>query len=438
MSEKPPVFSVIVPTFKSGEFIEETVASVIRQTYSDWELIVSDDGSDDTTLSYLENLSDPRVRILHGPRKGAVSNFNFLIQSARGKYIKPLGHDDYLFPLCLEEHHKVWLRYPNVSLVSSFERAFGYSEIYRGYDYFGFDGIIDPEKAHEKFFKQGNWIGGPQAVSFKNTGTYFNEKFKCSFDFEMWMRMSQGKNLFLINKVLYGSRIHKNQLSNRCIRGGFQNENFSALQKFSSLSKSKKIPMWAKVRNTLPFYWWLSAIKDRAVLCKKIYRMCSVFIKYISCEFLTTGKIIFKNIKIDDKKQKICFYRGTVDIDNVLVRILDDGGAKLLSTFETPHYQWALSVINGTISSNGEKQYFDYILNNFVIKDLDDYRYKKSIMMRELSECAPCDLFIISTMNKVDESYFVVFDGAHRLAMLAAKGVKKVDVWSVVNLFDGN
>ena len=99
-----PIVSIVMPTFNRMEFLPATVESVLRQTMREWELIVADDGSDQTTLDYLEGLTrDERVRLLRLKRSGnpgAVRNAG--IVAARAALLAFLDSDDLWAPNKLE------------------------------------------------------------------------------------------------------------------------------------------------------------------------------------------------------------------------------------------------------------------------------------------------------------------------------------------------
>lgn len=110
----PPVVSVIMPTFNREEFLAPAVESVFAQTFTDWELIVADDGSDAPTQRYLQTLHDPpRIRVLplvHSGRPGAVRNA--ALRSARGEFVAFLDSDDLWLPRKLETQVASLRRHP--------------------------------------------------------------------------------------------------------------------------------------------------------------------------------------------------------------------------------------------------------------------------------------------------------------------------------------
>src|SRR5437879_13416488 len=93
--------SVIVPTYNRRESIQAAVASVQRQTFSDWELIVVDDGSTDDTAALIEG-SDPRLVLIRQRNQGVNAARNAAMLRARGRYIALLDSDEYSLPHHLE------------------------------------------------------------------------------------------------------------------------------------------------------------------------------------------------------------------------------------------------------------------------------------------------------------------------------------------------
>lgn len=89
-----PTISVITPAYNAANTIQETVASVLRQTFTDFELIVIDDGSTDETLSIVQRLDDPRVRVFSFSNSGPQKSRNRGIERASGHYLTFLDADD--------------------------------------------------------------------------------------------------------------------------------------------------------------------------------------------------------------------------------------------------------------------------------------------------------------------------------------------------------
>lgn len=98
-----PAFSIILPTFDRLRFLRWAVASVLAQTFTDWEMVVADDGSAEETRGYLRLIDDPRVRVLWLPHTGSPARArNAAIAASTGRYLAFLDSDDTWAPSKLE------------------------------------------------------------------------------------------------------------------------------------------------------------------------------------------------------------------------------------------------------------------------------------------------------------------------------------------------
>lgn len=99
-----PEVSIIMPTYNSEAYIKQALRSVFDQSYSNWELIIVDDGSSDSTVDIARNYQDRRLKILKNSCNQGVSySRNRGIKEARGKWIALLDSDDWYAPKRLEK-----------------------------------------------------------------------------------------------------------------------------------------------------------------------------------------------------------------------------------------------------------------------------------------------------------------------------------------------
>jgi glycosyltransferase involved in cell wall biosynthesis len=120
-----PLVSVLIPTYNGEDFIAETIASVLSQTWSDFELIVGDDGSTDRTVEIVRaaTLGDPRAQVLVYDRNiGSFNSVNRLFALARGRYVKYLLQDDLLDPAAIETFVAALEAEPRIMLATSRRR----------------------------------------------------------------------------------------------------------------------------------------------------------------------------------------------------------------------------------------------------------------------------------------------------------------------------
>jgi glycosyltransferase involved in cell wall biosynthesis len=93
-----PRVTVLMPAYNAGKYIAAAVGSVLDQTFSDFELLIVDDGSSDDTVSILLGFSDPRIRIIRQEQGGVATALNTGLSHARGIYICRFDADDICFP----------------------------------------------------------------------------------------------------------------------------------------------------------------------------------------------------------------------------------------------------------------------------------------------------------------------------------------------------
>jgi hypothetical protein len=115
-----PQVSVLVTARDNERHIAAAVASVLRQTIGDVELLVADDGSRDGTPEILDSLRDPRLTVIrHHTSAGISTRRNELVERARGRYVAPLDADDVWLPTRLEQHVALLDASPDLVAVGS-------------------------------------------------------------------------------------------------------------------------------------------------------------------------------------------------------------------------------------------------------------------------------------------------------------------------------
>ena len=96
-----PLVSVIIPMYNAQCYIEETIQSVLDQTWSNIEIIVVDDGSTDDSYDIVANIKSNKIRLFHQDNQGAPKSRNFGFLQSKGEYIQYLDADDLLSPSLL-------------------------------------------------------------------------------------------------------------------------------------------------------------------------------------------------------------------------------------------------------------------------------------------------------------------------------------------------
>jgi len=103
-----PVVSVLIPVYNGARFLNTAIQSVLNQTYQNFELILCDNASTDTTPEIIKSFKDIRIRYHRNARNlGLIPNWNRAFSLAQGKYIKILPADDVLYPEALNTQVKI-------------------------------------------------------------------------------------------------------------------------------------------------------------------------------------------------------------------------------------------------------------------------------------------------------------------------------------------
>src|SRR5690349_10645893 len=108
-----PLVTVGIPFFNNASSLSDALRSIFAQTFTDWELILADDGSTDESLSIARSVRDPRVMVMSdGGNRGLVFRLNQITSAARGKYIARMDADDLSHPARLQRQVSLLERDP--------------------------------------------------------------------------------------------------------------------------------------------------------------------------------------------------------------------------------------------------------------------------------------------------------------------------------------
>lgn len=130
-NQKAPLFSIIVPVYNVRDYIEKCIASVLNQSFRDFELLLIDDGSTDGSGEYIDRVAsqDARVRTFHQANSGVSAARNLGLDNAIGQWIVFVDGDDALVPNALRILSDCIAKHPEVELITyDFERVSSLSD----------------------------------------------------------------------------------------------------------------------------------------------------------------------------------------------------------------------------------------------------------------------------------------------------------------------
>lgn len=124
-----PQISIVMSVYNRAFYIEDALCSIIGQSFSDFELIIVDDGSTDETVEIIREYTDKRIR-LYCREHDFIESLNFGISLAKGRYIVRMDADDKMYPDRLAEQYLFMEEHPDIAVCGSWARTFGTDEKY--------------------------------------------------------------------------------------------------------------------------------------------------------------------------------------------------------------------------------------------------------------------------------------------------------------------
>ncbi|WP_223033957.1 glycosyltransferase family 2 protein [Hanstruepera marina] len=232
-----PLVSICIPTYNGETYIKEALQSAINQNYSNLEIVISDDASNDNTLAIIEGFKSKTnipIKIYKHTPNGIGANWNNCIRKAKGDYIKFLFQDDILEKHCISKLMTLMEDNPKTGLVyckrrflvdNMSDRTKGfiayYGNLHTYWEDFEVKQGILPGKTYlkDKQFLNSpkNKIGEPTNVLLRrecfNKVGYFNEKLQQDLDSEYWYRVMRYFDIGFVDEILAGFRLHDKQAS---------------------------------------------------------------------------------------------------------------------------------------------------------------------------------------------------------------------------------
>lgn len=211
-----PFFSVIISVYNKEEYIKKTIDSVLNQTYSNFEIILVNDGSTDNSLEIINSIKDHRIKVINTKNQGASKCRNTGIKSASKNYIALLDGDDLWDEEFLEYIKRSILQYPNKMVFSTAIAHKHQNKIVSATYSFKQQELT---KVHD-FFKSSldHTILTSSSIVFKrdilNTTGYFDPSIASGQDTDLWIRIGIHYDIVFINKVLAYYNYVSGSLSN--------------------------------------------------------------------------------------------------------------------------------------------------------------------------------------------------------------------------------
>jgi glycosyltransferase involved in cell wall biosynthesis len=208
-----PRVSVIVPVYNGAKTIREAIQSALQQTFSDFELVVINDGSDDSTLSILDDFRDPRIRVQSYSNAGLEISRNRGLNSTTGEIVAFLDADDVWLPeklrlqvAALDEHPEAALAYAWSDYIDAAGRL-----IHPGRHSSDSGWVLD------SLMVNGNFVGPGSNPAIRRDAIaecgWFDESLGAAGDWDMCLRLAARYPVAVVKEPLVLYRIHRDARS---------------------------------------------------------------------------------------------------------------------------------------------------------------------------------------------------------------------------------
>jgi glycosyltransferase involved in cell wall biosynthesis len=200
------MITVLMPAYNAARFLDESVRSILEQTFRDLELLLIDDASSDDSAAALSRFRDPRLRVLRNSRNiGIAATLNRGIEEACGEYIARMDADDIACPQRLERQLNFMERHPDVGVLGTWVRLFGDQPRVIVRQPIGADVV----KAYLVF---DNPLFHPTVMMRRSVllerNLRYNPEFSRTEDYELWMRAATCCRLDNLPEALVRMRVH--------------------------------------------------------------------------------------------------------------------------------------------------------------------------------------------------------------------------------------
>ncbi|MGB7443734.1 MAG: glycosyltransferase [Coleofasciculaceae cyanobacterium] len=259
----PPAISVVIPVYNGEKTIHETINSVLKQSFCDWELIVINDGSTDLTQSIVSSIKDSRVKLFNYPNAGLSATRNRGIELATGNYISFLDADDLWSSDKLKSQLEALQLNPQAAVAYSWTDCINeLGEFLRRGSYLKANGDVYAQLLLIDFIESGSNPLVSRDSLVKVGG--FDESLSAGEDHDMWLRLAKHYHFVCVTEPQIFYRVSHKSMSANIIRqaaGNLQVIEKAFRQSPQSLQRLKQ-PSLANLYKCLTFRT-LSGLPER-------------------------------------------------------------------------------------------------------------------------------------------------------------------------------
>jgi len=206
-----PTVSIVLPVYNGEDYLKESINSILGQTYKDFELVIINDGSTDTSQKIIDSFNDLRIVKIKQANMGLVATLNIGISKARGKFIARQDADDISQPLRLQRQVEMMHKYFDLAAVGTMATVIdGKGRATDQYDYPKSDAAL-----RLALFSYNPIVHGSMMIrsaTLKVVGVYDPSTYPAE-DYDLWRRLVRHGKIMNIDERLYSYRRHEGGVS---------------------------------------------------------------------------------------------------------------------------------------------------------------------------------------------------------------------------------
>lgn len=246
-----PLVSVLIPVYNAKPYLRDALESITKQTYSNLEILVIDDGSKDNSLSVIKDINDSRIRIYRKENKGRATALNLGIEELNGEFYTTQDADDISYPNRIEKLVKTMLNNPKLAgIFSGHDLIIGSHRIAPT---FGMKNSIQCKKDVKQMRMPAHDPTGMYRMDYVNDIRY-EESLKMCAGYDYILRVGEKFPLVVSGNCLYSYRIHSNATTRKSASERFKwikEVHRRTLERRNQLVKSHQRQMLVSVNNSI-------------------------------------------------------------------------------------------------------------------------------------------------------------------------------------------
>jgi glycosyltransferase involved in cell wall biosynthesis len=209
----PPKVSIVATAYNGEKYLEKFISSMLNQTFDDFEFIIVDDGSTDSTFHILQQIEDPRVQVFKQKNQGQANALITGIKCAKGELIARIDQDDYSLPDRLIRQVKFMDTHPNTTLCGSrFQKLYNDNLVPQNVQFAQTDAEIKKIISYFNPFAHSAVMF--RRESYLQIGGY-DKNFLIGMDYDLFIRLMEIGEAHNIDKVLTVVRMHDESFSTK-------------------------------------------------------------------------------------------------------------------------------------------------------------------------------------------------------------------------------